>query len=175
MFKIKIAPVLRKLAAVQGVTVPTSGTINPKKSLFQLSATLKAKGAVHAFVVPPIGISPATALSAAAKVLSQGKKSESVISHSRALAALGDKDAARGLSALMTARAMQAKGTKIPPPPPRVLPIAFKKTYTSAEVAAMAQTKSVNLPVATEGTPKTVIPVKLSVWVRVKRWVGRHI
>jgi hypothetical protein len=128
-----------------------------------MSATLKAKGGIHAFVVPPIGISPQTAVSASAKILGKGIHTKEIITHTRALAALGDKDAARGLSALMTAQKLQSEGVKIPSPPVHVKPMAFKKTYTQEEVNNLIIQKK-----AASIKPPTV-------WVKIKRWIGAHI
>lgn len=158
MYSLKIPKVFQKMGEAKGVKIPANSKITVKPHLVQLSKTLKAEGAVHAFVVPAIGISPVTALAAGAKVIAQGKAAAPIISATRALASLGDKEAARGLSALLTARAMKAKGQKIPQPATKAKAMAFKKVYTKAEVDKMAVRKKLDL----------------TLWVRVKRWIGNH-
>lgn len=155
MFKLKLTEPLKKIAAARGIKIPASTTVNSAQSLLQLSARLQKASSVDGFVIPPIGISAATALQAAGQVLNQGTGS-GVLINTQALAALGDKDAIRGLQSLMTARAIQGSGQTIPAPPPHIKPAQFKRTYGKSEVLRLAQMKTAKPP--------------LNLWARVKQW-----
>lgn len=154
MFKLKVSSTLRALAAGHGVTIPAQTKVNSASSLSSLSSKLKKAPAVNAFAIPPIGVSADTAIKAAGQVLKHGSSS-GVLVNTQALAALGDTDAQRGLQALMTARAIQAKGKALPAPPKHIKASQFNKQYPKSEVFRLAQIKT---------------SMRVNLWTRVKSW-----
>lgn len=185
MFALKIPKAIGKAAAKAGVNIKKSISLNPHTAIMGLSSQLKRASAVPAFVVPAAGVSGTLAIGAASKLLST-PSARTALQNTKALAALGDPDAARGLMALHAASQARASGKPVPQPAKGVQASTFKRVYPKSEVNALAARKAPSKPPAKppakKPVAKTVAAAKVStgkttapvgILTRIKRWFGR--